>query len=68
MAPVPSAAWSALAYARADAPREVACGDLGWPSGCQAAGLDGQPVALPLLLAAGTQRLLLRADAAQRLR
>jgi hypothetical protein len=68
MAPVPSAAWSALASARADAPREVACGDLGWPSGCQAAGLDGQPVALPLLLAAGTQRLLLRADAAQRLR
>jgi hypothetical protein len=68
VAAVPPSAWSALAYARADAPRQVSCGDLGWPAGCQAAGLDGQPVALPLLLAAGTQRLLLRADAAQRQR
>lgn|GEM_PF-2040646 len=54
--------WSALAYARPDAARAVDCAELGWPAGCSALGLDGQPVALPLQLAAGTERLLLRAD------
>ena len=57
-----SADWSALAYARPDAARAVDCAELGWQAGCSALGLDGQPVALPLQLAAGTERLLLRAD------
>jgi len=54
--------WSALAHARPDAARVVDCIDLGWPSGCRVQGLDGQAVALPMTLDAGTQRLLLRAD------
>ena len=58
--------WSALAFAPANAMRTVACSDFGWPAGCTAIGLDGQPIALPLALAAGTQKLLLRADSAFR--
>ena len=57
-----SSDWSALAYARPDAARAVDCAELGWQVGCSALDLDGQPVALPLQLAAGTERLLLRAD------
>ena len=57
-----SSDWSALAYARPDAARAVGCAELGWPAGCSALGLDGQPVPLPLQLAAGTERLLMRAD------
>lgn len=57
-----SSDWSALAYARPDAARAVGCAELGWPAGCSALDLDGQPVPLPLQLAAGTERLLLRAD------
>lgn len=57
-----SSDWSALAYARPDAARSVDCAELGWPAGCTAFGLDGQTVPLPLQLAAGTERLLLRGD------
>ena len=57
-----SSDWSALAYARPDAARAVDCIELGWPASCTALGLDGQPVPLPLQLAAGTERLLLRGD------
>ena len=54
--------WAALAYAPTGAARTLGCAELGWSSGCSAIDLDGLPVALPLSLAAGTERLLLRAD------
>lgn len=57
-----AADWTALAAAPAHAARSIGCAELGWPAGCSAIGLDGQPVSLPLLLAARTERLLLRAD------
>jgi hypothetical protein len=57
-----TADWAALAYAPAGTARSVGCAELGWPAGCTAVGSDGAPVPLPLVLAAGTQRLLLRAD------
>jgi hypothetical protein len=60
--PARLADWSALAYAPASAARAVGCAELGWSAGCSAIGLDGLPVALPLNLAAGTERFLLRAD------
>lgn len=58
--------WSALAYAPATGARTLDCTELGWPAGCSAIGLDGLPVALPLSLAAGSERLLLRADSSFR--
>jgi parallel beta-helix repeat protein len=57
-----SVEWSALAYARPDSARSVDCADLGWPAGCSALDLLGQPLPLPLQLAAGEERLVLRAD------
>lgn len=57
-----AADWSALAQAPRDAARNIGCAELGWATGCAALGLDGQAVSLPMVLAAGTQRLLLRAD------
>jgi hypothetical protein len=54
--------WSALAHAPMDTARSIGCAELGWDTGCTALGLDGQPVTLPLTLAAGTQRLLMRGD------
>ncbi len=58
--------WSALAYARPDSARSLDCAELGWPAGCAALDLQGQPLALPLQLAAGEERLVLRADSAFR--
>jgi hypothetical protein len=54
--------WASVAFATDIAQRSVGCTELGWPAGCTAIGLDGQPVPLPLNVAAGTQRLLLRGD------
>ena len=54
--------WSALALASRNSPRRVGCTELGWPSTCTAIDLDGQPVALPMWLAPGSEQLLLRAD------
>ena len=54
--------WVALAFAPSDSARSVGCAELGWPAGCSAVGLDGQPVPLPLALPAGSERLLMRAD------
>jgi hypothetical protein len=54
--------WAALAFAAESATRSVGCPELGWPAGCSALGIDGQAVALPITMAPGSQRLLLRAD------
>ena len=40
----------------------VTCASLGWPANCSAMGANGAAVTLPLALAAGTTKLLLRAD------
>jgi hypothetical protein len=61
-----AADWAGLATATSNAARTVNCADLGWSATCTVVGLDGQPVALPLLLAAGSERLLMRADSAFR--
>ena len=58
--------WVALAFAPAQAARSLGCAELGWPSGCSAVGLDGRVVTLPLVVPAGGERLLLRADSSLR--
>lgn len=60
--PASLADWASLAFASRSQPRSVGCAELGWPSTCSAIGLDGQAVALPMWLAAGSEQLLLRAD------
>ncbi len=54
--------WIAIASAPASTSLSVGCAELQWPAGCTAIGIDGQPVALPLVLAAGSDRVLMRAD------
>lgn len=58
--------WSALAFAPTTQSRVLSCADLGWPASCSVTGIDGQAIALPLTLAAGTEKLLLRADSSYR--
>jgi Periplasmic copper-binding protein (NosD) len=58
--------WATIAFATQDASRTINCSDLGWPSGCNVVGIDGQTIALPHVLAAGTDKLLLRADSPAR--
>jgi hypothetical protein len=54
--------WTALALAPAENARVIGCAELGWPEGCSAMWLNGQPVNLPMTLPAGNEVLLLRAD------
>lgn len=54
--------WIAIASAPASASTSVGCAELQWPAGCTAIGIDGQPVAMPLVIAAGSDRVLMRAD------
>ena len=58
--------WSALAFAPTDTARTLGCAELGWPAGCRAIGLNGEPLALPLTLPAGTMLPLFRADSPYR--
>ena len=57
---------AAIATAPRDRGMDVDCAGLGWPAGCSATDLQGQPVALPLMLPAGAERLLLRKDSSFR--
>ena len=54
--------WISIASAPASASATFGCAELQWPAGCKAIGLDGQPVALPLVLPAGSDTILMRAD------
>lgn len=54
--------WSAVVFAPSDSTRMVGCAELGWPNGCNVIGTAGEAVGLPLTLAAGTARLLMRGD------
>ena len=58
--------WSAVVFAPNDGPRTVGCAELGWPVGCSVVGLAGEGVTLPVTLAAGGARLLMRADSSFR--
>ena len=58
--------WSAVAYAPSDADRVIGCAELGWPAGCSAIGIGGEPLALPFTLPAGTLRPVFRADSSFR--
>ena len=60
------AEWVRVVSAPAAAPRSVGCVELGWPAGCTALDLNGEPVALPHTLPAGSDQLLMRADSALR--
>lgn len=54
--------WSSVVFAPSAGARTVDCAELGWPTGCSVIGIAGEAVALPLTLAAGTSRLLMRGD------
>lgn len=59
--------WAAVITAAAGSARAIDCTALGWPVGCSALNVHGQPVPLPILLPAGGAQLLLRADSPYRL-
>ena len=58
--------WGAVVAAPLDTAKTVACADLAWPSNCVVLDIDGNAVAMPLSLAAGTNRLLLLANSSWR--
>ena len=54
--------WAAMVYAPATASLAVDCSSLGWPAGCSVIDIDGVNLTLPITLAPGATRLLLRSD------
>ena len=54
--------WASVVYASTKASKVVDCAALGWAAGCQVKDTNGNAVALPFTLPAGTAKLLLRAD------
>jgi Right handed beta helix region len=54
--------WRGSVTAPADTALTVSCGSFGWPVNCLAMGIDGQALAMPLLVPAGSSKLVLRAD------
>ncbi len=54
--------WVTVLTAPRDAPRTVACGDMGWPSTCKVADINGNAVSLPTTLTTGTGMLFTRTD------
>jgi parallel beta-helix repeat protein len=57
-----ASAWSAAATAPLGTSKSFDCVALGWTAGCSAMDLNGTPIALPVVVPAGSTRLLLRSD------
>ena len=58
--------WGSVVSAPSDTAKTVACADLGWPASCSVIDVDGNAVAMPATLGAGTSRLLLLSNSAWR--